>query len=154
MWPLSGENGPSRAWPWNEVRQTSPDPQLTASCGWVARRHSRGGMDGRRWGGKAQFTFVANYHPSKRGTQKKTGEGGLSEERKGFYTPVLSLKKKKERTTDRSRDERKDLWLERTDSSWGWRQLTVEKKHEYRVKEWETVEGKWGRVDCTQGEEQ
>lgn len=61
---------------------------------------------------------------------EEVGWGGLSEERKGFYTPVLFLKKKKERTTDRSRDERKDLWLVRTDSSWGWRQLTVEKKHE------------------------
>lgn len=68
--------------------------------------------------------------PLKGAPRRKRERGGLSEERKGFYTPVLFLKKKKERTTDRSRDERKDLWLVRTDSSWGWRQLTVEKKHE------------------------
>lgn len=68
--------------------------------------------------------------PLKGAPRRKRERGGLVRRGKDFTHLSFFLKKKKERTTDRSRDERKDLWLVRTDSNCGWRQLTVEKKHE------------------------
>lgn len=116
MWPLSGENGPSGAWPWNEVRQTSPDPQLTAPCGWVTQGHSRRGEGGEEK--ESQIHFLANYHPSDKGSHRKLR---VNEERRGFYTPVFLYEKQWQRW-EQSLLKRFTL---NNNCSRGWRQLTV-----------------------------
>lgn len=80
MWPLSGENGPSGAWHSNEVRQTSPDPQLTTSCGWVTQGYGKEKEEEKEEGGRGKITihFVTRYRLSKKRVsvrKSRTGRG-------------------------------------------------------------------------------